>query len=378
MSDYQTALDAMSTSIVVLDQDLVVQYINQATEELIQVSANRAINTSLGQVVPDNNELQGACKKSLAQSVSVTLRDQELRLPTVMSSRRVDCVINPLQINPLRSGSVQFVPSFGLVLELKQIEMPHYLAADNSLSDRQQSNIAVIKGLAHEIRNPLGGVRGAAQLLAAELADSSLIEYTGIIIREADRLTNLVNRMQATGTPSLNTPVNIHSVLEQVRQLLLAESHHSVQVLQDYDPSLPPVSGDHEQLVQAVINIARNAVEATGSNGVIRFCTRIDHQFMLSSQASQQVVRVNIIDNGPGINPEFAGQIFDPMVTGRRNGTGLGLAITSEIIHAHDGLIDATSEPGETTFSLYLPIHDESAGSDGRYGEEIVDGDRDD
>lgn len=351
MPDYQAVLDAMSTAIVVLDCELVVQGINQAAEELLQVSANRAGNSGLSDILPEYSDLYSACETSLAHSMQVTLRDQEIRLPTVPSNKRVDCVINPVQ-----STSSSRLVGAGLVLELIELEPAHRLFGKGRPADRQQFNSAIIRGLAHEIRNPLAGIRGAAQLLSAELSDSRLNEYTTVVIRETDRLSNLVNRMQATGAVKLDSAVNIHGVLEQVRQLLVAETHHSVQVLPDYDPSLPPVCGDHEQLVQAVINITRNAVEATAGSGVIRLRTRIDHQFMPSSQTSRQVVRVDIIDDGPGIDPEIAGRIFDPMVTGRTGGTGLGLAITAEIIHQHGGVITVASEPGETAFNLYLPL----------------------
>ena len=228
---------------------------------------------------------------------------------------------------------------------------------DQEFVSRQQSNQAVIKGLAHEIRNPLGGIRGAAQLLAEEAGSDAFAEYTQVIIREADRLTNLVNRMQARTSVDLEKQINIHDVLEHVRRLVNAEANPLFEIRQDYDPSLPPVRGDRELLVQATLNVLRNAADAVahlGKAGVICLCTRIDH--IASDEGNKMVVRVDVSDNGVGIRDEIAQRIFDPMVTDKAGGTGLGLPIAAEIITQHGGAINFQSQPRDTIFRLYLPV----------------------
>lgn len=217
---------------------------------------------------------------------------------------------------------------------------------------------AVIRGLAHEIKNPLGGVRGAAQLLARELPDESLTEYTGIIIREADRLRDLVDRLLGPSQQIDLQPLNIHAVLEDVRKLIVVESGNRVTIERDYDPSLPDVLGDRAQLVQAVLNIMRNALQAAikPDDCVITLRSRSQRQFTMGNRRHRVVCRVDIVDNGPGVPEDMLSTIFAPMVTGRAEGTGLGLSITQSIIARHGGVISCESTPGRTQFSIYLPL----------------------
>jgi two-component system nitrogen regulation sensor histidine kinase GlnL len=345
--DFQNLLESVSIGIVVVDDSFQLEYLNPAAQELFQCSANRALHRPMAEIVVQNEELDNACHKAMKEWKQVIIRDCELVLAFALVSKRADCVISPVQ-----AGSRS-----GLLLEISESEPSLRLARGAMMNERQQSNLALVKALAHEIRNPLGGVRGAAQLLAVELKNEELREYTGVILREADRLTSLVDRMQAGGSVKLDGAITIHGVLEHVRQLVLAESGQRIGVVQDYDPSLPLVRGDEGQLVQAVINVARNAMDALSDGGEMRFRTRIDNQFLPAGNCMQQVVRVDVIDNGSGIDAEIIDQIFDPMITGRPEGTGLGLAITAEIIQRHGGLISVRSRPGKTVFSLYLPVH---------------------
>ena len=218
-----------------------------------------------------------------------------------------------------------------------------------------------MRGLAHEIKNPLGGIRGAAQLLSRELHEPSLRDYTDVIIEEADRLRNLVDRMLGSNKlPSLSM-TNIHEVLERVCSLVDLESQGRITLVRDYDPSIPDVLIDREQMIQAVLNIVRNAMQALASQndlhlGRITLRTRTLRQFTIGHTRHRLVCKVEIIDNGPGIPPELQDTIFYPMVSGRADGTGLGLAITQNIISQHQGLIECESHPGHTVFALFLPL----------------------
>ncbi len=220
----------------------------------------------------------------------------------------------------------------------------------------------MIRGLAHEIKNPLGGLRGAAQLLARELPSEDLADYTNIIIEEADRLRNLVDNMLGPNTNPRMEPTNIHEVLERVRHLVEAEGLGNIRVLRDYDPSIPELIGDREQLIQATLNIVRNAMQALQQHGYsvenpqITLRTRALRQFTIGSHRYRLVCRVDVIDNGPGIPESVREAIFLPMVSGRPEGTGLGLSISQSIINRHRGLIECVSEPGSTVFTLNIPL----------------------
>jgi two-component system, NtrC family, nitrogen regulation sensor histidine kinase GlnL len=214
----------------------------------------------------------------------------------------------------------------------------------------------VLRGLAHEVKNPLGGLRGAAQLLERELSDKQLKEYTRIIVHEADRLRNLVDRVMGGYTPLNKRPVNVHEVLEHVRKLVLVETPVGLTVRCDYDPSLPTLQADAEQLIQAALNILRNSVQALGGKGTVVIRTRIERSFTIGHTHHRLALRVDIEDNGPGIPAELLDKIFYPMVTGRADGTGLGLSIAQDIVARHGGLIECASQPGRTLFTLYLPV----------------------
>jgi len=210
--------------------------------------------------------------------------------------------------------------------------------------------------LAHEIKNPLGGLRGAAQLLDLELDDPDLKEYTQIIIDESDRLQGLMDKMLGPNKLPDKKALNIHEVLERVRQLVQAESSGNLIIKHDYDPSIPDIHGDKDQLIQAILNIARNAVQAMDGKGNIIFKTRIHRQMSIGRKRYKLAVKCDIIDNGPGIDADMISKIFYPMITGRAEGTGLGLSIAQALINQHNGLIECNSETGNTVFSIFLPV----------------------
>jgi two-component system nitrogen regulation sensor histidine kinase GlnL len=214
----------------------------------------------------------------------------------------------------------------------------------------------LLRGLAHEVKNPLGGIRGAAQLLARALDDARFHEYTEIIISETDRLRLLVDRMLGPSESIKLEPLNIYTVLERVRLVVDAEAVGSVEIIRDYDPSLPEINGDRDMLVQALLNVVRNAVQAVNrGGGTVSIKTRVQRKFTIGTTVHRLVVRIDITDTGPGVAPDIASSIFFPMVSGNAGGSGLGLPIANTLIHRHGGLIGFVSEPGNTVFTVWLP-----------------------
>jgi len=216
----------------------------------------------------------------------------------------------------------------------------------------------MLRQLAHEVRNPLGGLRGAAQLLDRELPDPELREYTRVIISEADRLTALVDSMNGPTRPQQRTLVNVHEICEHVHRLLVAEAPAAVAVERDYDPSLPSSLFDRNQLVQALLNIARNALQAVGERGRIILRTRALSNVVIAGHRHRLAASVQVQDDGPGVPPELRASLFYPLVTGRAGGTGLGLAVAQDLVIRHGGLIEFESEPGRTIFTLMLPLEE--------------------
>lgn len=245
-----------------------------------------------------------------------------------------------------------------LILEISHIDRHLRIAREEQLLSEQTATRNLIRGMAHEIKNPLGGLRGAAQLLERELPGTDLKEYTQIIIREADRLQSLVNRILGPNNVPRKRNINIHQVLEHVRQLIQAETPGNTgsQFKLDYDPSLPEIMADTDMMIQAVLNITQNAIQALDGSGQITFKTRPLRHFTIGHTHHRLVLKTDIIDNGPGIDENLQAYIFFPMVSGRAEGSGLGLSIAQTLINQHDGLIKMASRKGETIFSIYLPL----------------------
>ncbi|MDP3677662.1 MAG: nitrogen regulation protein NR(II), partial [Methylotenera sp.] len=247
-----------------------------------------------------------------------------------------------------------------LILEFQPMDAQLRIAREERMLIQQQANAELLRNLAHEIRNPLGGLRGAAQLLEHELPSPSLREYTQVIIKEADRLQMLMDRLLIPHRVPKYQPTNIHEVLERVRSLLLAESPQSILIKRDYDLSLPELIGDREKLIQAVLNIARNAVQAMQAHKTpasqITFRTRAERQVTLARKRYRVAIKLEIIDNGPGIPADIRDRIFYPLVSGSEGGSGLGLTLAQTFITQHHGMIECNSEPGNTCFTILLPI----------------------
>jgi two-component system nitrogen regulation sensor histidine kinase GlnL len=343
---YRQILENQAHAVLLFGPDLCLEYINPAGEMLFTVSANRLIGLHASELLPANSALLSIIEKGIKNGRPFT----EHEVATVLPGHReltMDCTVTPLSGQPDIAG---------LLLELQQMDRQLRISREEQALTQQQTIRALVRGLAHEIKNPLGGLRGAAQLLERELADETLKEYTNIIIGEADRLRNLVNRMLGPNTLPHKELINIHQVLEHVRQLMNVEKHGDITFVTDYDPSIPEMMADRDQLIQAVLNIVGNAVQSIDSKGEIILRTRALRQFTIGQTRHKLVCQITIIDNGPGIPEDMMESIFYPMVTGRAEGTGLGLSIAQSLINQHGGLIQCESRPGRTSFNLMLPL----------------------
>jgi len=349
----QDILDNLSTGIITLNGCLTVTSLNAAAEVLLEVSAARAIGTHLAHLVLKDQEWLSSLEQSLENNSPLTRRGLAIFLHTGQEIH-VDLIANPIPVDD--DSEVR------LILELQAVDRLLRISREEGIVHAQETTRTVIRGLAHEIKNPLGGVRGAAQLLAKELPNAELKEYTQVIIREADRLRDLVDRLLGPHHQLSLEELNIHEILEHVRNLVSAESGNSAKIERDYDPSIPEIQGDRSQLIQVVLNIMRNAFQAAEKPEDCRITlrTRTQRQFTIGTVRHRLVCRLDITDNGPGIPSEIQHAIFVPMVTGSAQGTGLGLSIAQSIINRHGGLIQCQSEPGNTTFTIYLPmeVHD--------------------
>ena len=342
-------IDNLTTAVLLLDTDLRLIAMNPAAEELLDVSANQVLGTSAERLLPETALFVAALARAAVSGAPFTEREMRLALPA--HTITVDCSVSPMGDG---SGETR------LLVELVQVDRHRRISRDEQGVARNASVRALMRGLAHEIRNPLGGLRGAAQLLERELVDDGLKEYTQIIVHEADRLQNLLDRMLGPrGLPSKRS-INIHEVTERVHALLIAEAPPGVCLNRDYDPSIPPLCADPELLIQATLNIARNAVQALDGSGAIELRTRIQRRFTIGPICHRLVVRIEVHDDGPGVPDELREQVFFPLVTGRSDGTGLGLSIAQSLAHQHGGLIEYASVPGDTTFSLILAVENGS------------------
>ena len=344
-------LDLLASAVLLLDDALAIRYINAAGENLLAVSGRAVVGKPLTVVCTYSATLQSALDNGLNNNWGYTGQNVELKRSDG-EVLNINCTVTPLRPD--------IAPSVRLLLELQPIQ--HHLSAtrEERLIEQQQVSRELIRNLAHEIKNPLGGIRGAAQLLEHELAHlanaPSLKEYTQVIIKEADRLQDLMQRLLTPHRAMLPTTVNIHEILERVRSLLTAEFPGSLRVRRDYDTSLPELVGDREQLIQAVLNIARNAAQAMGGEGEIILRTRSLRQVTLAKKRYRLAMEIMVIDNGPGIPDEIRERMFYPLVSGREGGSGLGLTIAQNFIQHHHGTIDCFSRPGNTVFTLNLPV----------------------
>lgn len=340
-------LDHLNTAVMLFDAGLRLKYLNPAAEVLFEVSARHLLGQPAANLLPcPDASVEERLNEALASCHPFTEREINILIGEGRT-KTVNCTVLPLH---------HFDAEKEVLVELYQVDRQLRITREEQLLSQHQATQALLRGLAHEIKNPLGGLRGAAQLLERELPEAALREYTRIIIDEADRLQALMNRMIGPHRLPRRTPVNIHDVLEHVRTLILAESPRGPKVQRDYDPSIPDFIADQDRLIQALLNLARNAATAAGQHGCLQLKTRVLRQFTIGSRRHKLVLQVQVRDNGPGIPDEIRDRIFYPMVSGRPDGTGLGLSIAQELINQHGGLIECESRPGDTIFHVYLPL----------------------
>jgi len=333
-------LDLLATAVVVLDDDYVVRYANPAAENLLTAGARSLIGHPFLGFFAERTELERAL-------------DEARVIHWDYSARNVTYVRTGREPVPF-SCTVTRIDAFGLGLlaELRPIQEQLRIEREARIESEQQANRELIRNLAHEIKNPLGGLRGSAQLLERELERPELREYTQVIIKEADRLQLLMDRMLTPHRAPRLEPLGVHEVLERVRSLVRAE--FGIEIVRDYDPSLPELMGDREQLIQAVLNIARNAAQVGAQ--VITFRTRAMRNVTIRKQRLRLALELQVIDDGPGVADEIQDRIFNPLVSGREGGTGLGLSLAQTFVHYHQGVIEFESRPGRTTFRILLPL----------------------
>ena len=345
MSDFPyLTLEYLSTAVIVLDDESRIAYINPSAEHLFDMSDKNLHGLPLQQVFTHTEQLASAMQQAVHNNASYI--EHDLTLGTHAHGKlHLRCAATPLQ----------FTKRY-LLLEFHPMDRPLKLAREEQMLDQTQANRLLLRNLAHEIKNPLGGIRGAAQLLEQELEKPALREYTQVIVQEADRLRSLMEKLLAPQNASHYSALNIHEVLERVRSVVLAEMSGGLTIKRDYDISLPALIGDNEQLIQAMFNIVRNAAQAMEGNGLIILRTRIARQMTLIKRRHRLTVTVQIIDNGPGIPPELQDKIFYPLVSGRADGHGLGLTLAQDFISQHHGMIEFDSEPGRTCFTVLLPL----------------------
>lgn len=356
MQDFSFAkrlLDNLNTAVLLVDDQLRLEYLNPAAEMLLAASRTRALGAPLQEVFMElgDGEPWQAMQNALVTAHPFTKR--EARLKVGLTEVVVDYTVAALMIPGERVR---------LLVEMQQMDRLLRISRDETLMANHSASRQLVRGVAHEIKNPLGGIRGAAQLLAKALPqDSDLLEFTGIIIEETDRLRALADRMLGPRKLPERRQVNIHECLERVRSLVLVEADGQVIIQRDYDPSLPDLYADPDQLIQALLNIMGNALQALLENPserapCIRLRTRALRQVTIGAVRHRLVLRIDIEDNGPGIPDDIIESIFYPMVSGRAAGTGLGLSIAQDIIHQYHGLIECESQPGRTVFSILLPL----------------------
>lgn len=350
--DPASILDQLATAILVVDTGSAVRWLNAAAAELLAISPDAARGRRLGSLVANGRQLEALVARSLASGEALAMRGVELT-PFARADARYHV---DLSVTPLAEG--------GTLLEIADTTQPSRITRDTALLAQQGGSRVMARQLAHEIKNPLGGLRGAAQLLERELPNEELKEYTRVIIGEADRLRALVDSLLGPARPMRRAPLNVHELIDHVYRLARAEAPAGVSIERDYDPSLPPLVLDRDLMVQAMLNLARNAVQALGERGALTLRSRALTQATIGAERHRVVASLQFEDDGPGVPAELGETIFYPLVSARAGGTGLGLAVAQEIATRHGGIIEFDSRPGRTVFSLLLPMengHEQAA-----------------
>ncbi|HXR59097.1 MAG TPA: nitrogen regulation protein NR(II) [Burkholderiales bacterium] len=343
-------LELLATAVVALDAGYVVRYANPAAEDLFAAGARSLI----GQAFPALFAEPAPLEATLAEALAVHWSYRAQRVSYQRPGREplpLACVVTPIE----RAATP-------LLVELRPIQEQLRFEREERILGQQELSRELIRNLAHEIKNPLGGLRGSAQLLERELERPELREYTRVIIKEADRLQSLLDRLLTPRRAMQVSEVNIHEVLERVRSLVLAEFPQGIVCQRNYDPSVPTLMGDAEQLIQAVLNVVRNAAQALLSEanhargGMIALRTRSARQVTIARRRHKLALELQVIDDGPGIPEDIRDRVFNPLVSGREGGSGLGLALVQTYVQNHGGVVEFDSRPGRTVFTILLPL----------------------
>ena len=354
-------LELVPSGVVILDEHGRTRFLNPMAEQLLGVSVRAVVGQTFSRLFVDGSAIEALLADQLAGRLGI--KHLDLRLERIGR----DSEDRPVLGRDMREGfqfesiavalDASFAPFRGVLLELREIDQRLRVDREERLLQSTQVSRELVRNLAHEIKNPLGGIRGAAQLLEAELPDADLREYTSVIIKELDRLQTLVDRLLAPHrVPRIVDDVNIHEVCERVRSVVLAEFPVELDIQRDYDASLPEFRGDKEQLIQALLNLVRNAAQAMGGVGAILLRTRVARQVTIARQRFRLALDLHVIDEGPGVPESIRDQIFLPLVSGRDGGSGLGLPLAQTFVQQHLGTIECDSRPGRTDFRIRLPL----------------------
>ena len=343
----QAILDNLHSAVIVIGENLQVMCINPAAEMLFHISNTRATKKNIRDLIINEDSFFERLERSLVSAHPYTVYDDQLQVHN-NNTIDVDYSVSPI----LYSNTGKH-----LLLEFIRLKTHNKLTHDENIFNQYEAGKSLLRGLAHEIKNPLGGIRGSAQLLERELDSDHLRQFTNIIINETDRLKNLLDRMVGPKDMPTKTEINIHKVLEHIRKLLLAENEH-IKVTVDYDPSIPEIYADESMMVQIMLNISRNALREikTLDNGLINLKTRALLNCKIGAKTYPLAAKIDIEDNGAGVAKNLKEKIFMPMITGHAEGAGLGLSIAQSLAQQHDGLIEFSSRPGKTVFTTLLPI----------------------
>ncbi len=341
---FKEVLEGLTTAVIWVDSDQVVQFMNVSASEIFQLSSSRVVGQHWQKLLP--NLLEDI---QIASEKKITIHEYVIE-PVDLFKIRVSCTISPYELN----GQT------GWLFELYNTERHHRIVEEDERWHQYEAGNLLVSTLAHEVKNPLAGIMGAAQLLQKRLEtqqEDKSVQFLEIISKEALRLRNLVDRMLGPKGSNEKSPHNVHELIRYVLQIVEGDKPPNVFVKLDYDPSIPEVNMDFEAMVQALLNLIINAMQAMEERGgILTLRTRVEHKFTLGTQTYPLVACISVMDQGKGIPPEVFDSIFFPMVSSKKEGTGLGLPVSQNVLRQHEGLIVAESEPGNTVFNVYLPL----------------------
>lgn len=346
---YELFLNSMKTALVLVDEKLNIRFLNDAAFNLLETGLSQVKERPLNDFFLPDSFNSEQFLSALHNGEDFTEAEVQLCFKDGRALM-VDLNANVVSVRGLHQ----------ILIEISPIDKQRKISQESLQHAQQNAARELIRGLAHEIKNPLGGIRGAAQLLEKELANPQQAEFTQMIINQADRLRNLVDRLLGPNALPQKRLFNVHEVIEKVGSLITADQCYTIEIEKDYDPSIPDLYADPDMLEQAILNIARNASQALSqantTSPTICFRSRIERQCVIKGVRHQLCAKISIIDNGPGIAPDIRDTLFYPMVSTKDNGSGLGLSIAQTLTDHHNGKIDLESFPGYTEFSLFLPI----------------------